>query len=60
MGIYQQIGNHEFENVNAGEIVQRILRSKEMYEDRQRRKGLKVTGEEEAVRVREETERSGP
>lgn len=54
--IYQQIGNHDFQNVNAGEIVQRILRSREMYEERQRAKGEKAAGEE-ATRRREEMER---
>lgn len=55
MGIYQEIGNHDFQHVNAGEIVQRILRSRQMYEERQRKKGEKATGEE-AVRRREEME----
>ena len=54
--IYQEIGNHDFQNVNAGEIVQRILKSREMYEERQRAKGEKTIGEE-SVRKREEMER---
>ena len=45
LGIYSEIGNHEFQNVNAGEIVQRILKSREMYEDRQRVKGEKAAFE---------------
>lgn len=53
--IYQQIGNHDFQNVNAGEIVQRILKSREMYEERQRVKGEKAACEE-ATRRREEME----
>lgn len=57
MGIYQEIGNHDFQHVNAGEIVQRILKSREMYETRQRMKGLKAVGEE-AVQKREEKERA--
>ena len=57
MKIYQDIGKHEYQDVNAGEIVQRVLRSKEMYENRQRLKGLKATGEE-AVQRREEMERA--
>lgn len=57
MNIYQDIGKHEYQDVNAGEIVQRILRSKEMYENRQRIKGLKAPGEE-AVQRREEMERA--
>ena len=52
LGIYQEIGNHDFQDVNAGEIVQRILRSRQMYEERQRKKGEKGAGEE-AVRRRE-------
>ena len=56
LGIYREVGEHAFQNVNAGEIVQRILRSREMYEARQRAKGEKTVGEE-AVRRREEMER---
>ena len=41
--------------MNAGEIVQRILKSREMYEERQRAKGEKA-GIEEAVQRREEME----
>ncbi|KAL8841028.1 MAG: hypothetical protein Q9170_001053 [Blastenia crenularia] len=52
MGIYREIGNHDFQNVNAGEIVQRIMRSRQLYEERQRKKGEKAAGEE-AVRRRE-------
>lgn len=52
LSIYQEIGNHDFQNVNAGEIVQRILKSREMYEARQRAKGEKATTEE-AVKRRE-------
>lgn len=50
MGIYQEIGTHDFHNVNAGEIVQRIMRSREMYEARQRAKGEKGVGEEAVLR----------
>ncbi|KAL9030907.1 MAG: hypothetical protein Q9196_001015 [Gyalolechia fulgens] len=52
LGIYRQIGGHDFQNVNAGEIVQRILRSRQMFEERQRRKGEKAAGED-VVRRRE-------
>lgn len=41
LGIYLEIGEHAFREVNAGTIVQRILRSREMYEERQRKKGQK-------------------
>ncbi|KAI9761165.1 MAG: hypothetical protein M4579_001212 [Chaenotheca gracillima] len=55
MGIFKEIGVHAFQGVNAGEIVQRILRSRQMYEERQRVKGVKGTAEE-AVRRREHLE----
>ncbi|KAK4224436.1 hypothetical protein QBC38DRAFT_485561 [Podospora fimiseda] len=42
MGIYREIGHHEFEGVNAGEIVQRIMRSRDLYEARQKAKGMKA------------------
>ncbi|KAI9827064.1 MAG: hypothetical protein M1819_007056 [Sarea resinae] len=56
LSIYRSIGTHDFSHVNAGEIVQRIMRSREAYEERQRVKGEKAAGEE-AVRRREELER---
>lgn len=55
LGVYHEIGNHDFQNVNAGEIVQRILKSREMYEERQRAKGEKAATEE-AVQRREAME----
>ena len=55
MGIYREIGKHGFAGVNAGQIVQRILKSRDMYEERQRVKGVKGIGEE-AQRRREEME----
>lgn len=56
MGIYREIANHEFQNVNAGHIVERIMKGRAMYEERQRLKGEKGMGEE-AVRRKEEMER---
>ncbi|KAL8766468.1 MAG: hypothetical protein Q9209_006762 [Squamulea sp. 1 TL-2023] len=56
LGVYREIGVHDFQDVNAGEIVQRILRSRQMYEDRQKKKGEKAAGEE-AVRRREHMEK---
>lgn len=56
LGLYHQVESHDFQNVNAGEIVQRIMRSREMYEERQRMKGEKAAGED-AVKRREELER---
>ena len=55
LGIYREVGHHDFQSVNAGEIVQRILKSREMYEARQRAKGEKATTEE-AVKRRETLE----
>ena len=55
MGIFQEVARHDFQDVNAGEIVQRIMRSRVLYEERQRAKGVKAVGEE-AVRRREKME----
>ncbi|TAQ84997.1 hypothetical protein B7494_g6669 [Chlorociboria aeruginascens] len=55
MGIYREIGTHNFAGVNAGQIVQRIMKSRDMYEERQRVKGVKGIGEE-AQRIREKME----
>ncbi|PNY29540.1 Ethanolamine-phosphate cytidylyltransferase [Tolypocladium capitatum] len=52
MGIYGEIGAHAFADVNAGQIVQRIMRSRAMYEARQRAKGVKAEAEA-AARQRE-------
>lgn len=52
MGIYREIGEHAFAEVNAGEIVQRIMKSRDLYEARQRAKGVKA-GAEAAARQRE-------
>lgn len=55
MRIYREIGEHEYSGVNAGQIVQRILKSRDMYEERQRVKGVKGIGEE-AQKRREKME----
>ena len=52
MGIFKETGTHLFQNVNAGEIVERILKSREAYEARQRAKLQKGTVEE-SVRSKE-------
>lgn len=52
MGIFREIQSHAFENVNAGTIVQRIMKSRDLYEERQRKKGVKA-GIEAAARQRE-------
>ena len=57
LGVYHEIGAHDFQHVNAGEIVQRIMRSRERYEARQRAKGEKAVGEKahkERERLEEE------
>lgn len=46
MGIFKEISNHAFQHVNAGEIVDRILKSREAYEERQRAKLQKGVVEE--------------
>lgn len=52
MGLYKEIGQHDFADVNAEQIVQRIMKSRALYEERQRVKGVKGIGEE-AQRRRE-------
>lgn len=56
MNIFKVIGTHDFQDINAGEIVDRIMRSRALYEERQRVKGVKGIGEE-AQRRREVMER---
>lgn len=46
MGLYREIGAHRFQDVNAGTIVHRIMKSRDMYEARQRAKGMKADVEE--------------
>ena len=55
MDIFQEVFDHDFQHVNAEEIVQRIMKSRAMYEERQRKKGEKAVGEE-AARLREKME----
>jgi ethanolamine-phosphate cytidylyltransferase len=55
MGIYKEIGQHAYAGVNAGEIVQRIMKSRDMYEERQRVKGAKAI-DENAHKLRERLE----
>ncbi|CAN9275606.1 unnamed protein product [Alternaria alternata] len=42
LGLYTEIANHEFQNVNAAEIVSRIMKGRALYEERQRKKGRRV------------------
>lgn len=52
LGIFTEVPAHDFQHVNAGEIVERILKSRALYEERQRAKGVKGVGED-AVKKRE-------
>ncbi|PVH95523.1 hypothetical protein DM02DRAFT_617864 [Periconia macrospinosa] len=55
LNLYREIDNHNFQNVNAGEIVSRIMKGRALYEERQRAKGEKgIT--EEAERRRQDLE----
>jgi len=56
LNLYREVSDHKYSHINATEIVGRILKSRDMYEERQRVKGVKGIGEE-AVRRREEMER---
>jgi len=55
MGIYREIGRHQYEDVNAATIVNRIMKSRDLYEARQKAKGVKANLEE-AARLREKME----
>lgn len=57
LGIFQEIPRHDFQEVNAGHIVDRITNSRARFEERQRAKGVKGIGEE--VAKRRETEAAG-
>lgn len=46
MGIFKETSSHTYQHVNAGEIVDRILKSREAYEARQRAKLEKGVVEE--------------
>ncbi|EME44654.1 hypothetical protein DOTSEDRAFT_72194 [Dothistroma septosporum NZE10] len=46
MRIFKETSEHEFQNVNAAQIVQRIMDRREEYEARQKKKGQKAVGEE--------------
>ncbi|KAL1797120.1 hypothetical protein ACET3X_003726 [Alternaria dauci] len=56
LGLYREIENHEFQNVNAAEIVSRIMKGRALYEERQRKKGEKGISED-MERRRQEAER---
>lgn len=52
LGILRRVPDHPFKHVNAGEIVERIMKGRAAFEERQRRKKLKAVGEE-AQRLQE-------
>ncbi|CAK38469.1 hypothetical protein CBS63078_5354 [Aspergillus niger] len=52
MGIFKETSSHTYQHVNAGEIVDRILKSREAYEERQRAK-LEKGAVEELVKSKE-------
>jgi ethanolamine-phosphate cytidylyltransferase len=56
MGVFKEIESHAYSHVHAGSIVERIMKSRSLYEERQRAKGVKGVGEE-AVRRREMLEK---
>lgn len=57
LGIFEEIPRHEFQEVDAGHIVDRITRSRARFEERQRAKGVKAVGEEAARLQEAETRR---
>lgn len=59
LGIFKEIGNHQFQNVNAGEIVQRIMTARAAFEERQRIKMLKSINEAEVKKQEEVAKLSG-
>jgi ethanolamine-phosphate cytidylyltransferase len=56
LNIYRVIANNEYSNVNAAEIVARIMKGRALYEERQRKKGEKGMSEE-VEKIRQEMER---
>lgn len=55
-GLYKEIEHHEWETVNASEIVERILRQRIIYEERQRKKLEKAVVEVDLRKAEIETE----
>jgi ethanolamine-phosphate cytidylyltransferase len=60
MGIFREIRGHAFQNVNAGEIVQRIFKSRDAYEERQRAKLKKSLVEADALQKEAADRNGGP
>jgi len=46
LGIFEEVPRHDFQEVNAGQIVDRIAQSRSRFEARQRAKGVKAVNEE--------------
>jgi len=46
LGIFEEVPRHDFQEVNAGQIVERIAQSRARFEARQRAKGVKAVNEE--------------
>ena len=51
MGVFEQIEEHSYSHVNAGDIVMRIIKGRQAFEERQKRKGEKAAGEVAARQV---------
>lgn len=45
LNIYGEIGEHDYQHVNAEQIVQRIMKGRERYEERQKAKAAKAVCE---------------
>lgn len=56
LGMFVETEKHRFQDVDAEQIVRRILNKRTQYEERQRKKGSKAAGEE-AHKRREEMEK---
>ncbi|KAF1810162.1 hypothetical protein P152DRAFT_508797 [Eremomyces bilateralis CBS 781.70] len=54
--LFREIPPHKFQALNAGTIVQRIFDSRAMFEERQRKKGVKGAAESELRREEREKE----
>jgi len=46
LNLHREIDTHDFQDVNAGEIVERIMKGRALYEARQKAKGEKGITEE--------------
>lgn len=44
-GIYYQLPHHQYDDVTSTQIVERVLKYREQYEERQRKKGIKAQNE---------------